>query len=177
MNEIIKEYGGGLYALAAEEHLEEGLLSEIRLLRDFLTPDYVRLLIHPAVPKEERVGLVSQLLDGRVHPYLSSFVKLMTERSLAAEIVGCFGEYERLYYEAFAIVRVRAESAAPLNDGQKQKLENKLTTSTGHRVEIAYEVNPSLLGGMRLMFDNRQIDDSVRTRLREISDRLAGVVL
>ncbi len=177
MNEIIKEYGGGLYALAAEEHLEEHFMGQIRLLRDLLPADYIRLLIHPAIPKEERVALVSGALDGRVHPHLASFVKLMTERNLATEIVSCFGEFERLYYDAFGIVRIRAQSAVPLNDGQKKKLEDKLTASTGHRVEVTYEVNPSLLGGLRLLFDNRQMDDSIRTRLREIRDRLAGVVL
>ena len=45
MNNITTEYGGGLFALAEEEHLEEELLLETRALSPLLTPEYLHLLI------------------------------------------------------------------------------------------------------------------------------------
>lgn len=177
MNEIITEYGGGLFLLAAEEGLEERILEETRMLADVLTADYTHLLINPNLSKEKRVAIVGELLDGRVHPYTANFVKLMTERRLAQELKSCFREYERLYYEKFQIVRVLAESAVELTDGQKIRLEEKLAKHTGHRIEIKYEINPSLIGGMRIRYSNRELNDSIRQRLNEIGAVLSDTII
>ena len=177
MNEIIKEYGGGLFALAAEDGIEADILSELRALSPVFTEEYIHLLINPEIPKSERVSLVSDALDGRVHKYVSSFVKLMTERGVATEIKGCFEEFERLYYEASGIVRVTAESTVELTDSQKSRLSEKLSAHIGHPVEIEYLINRSLIGGMRLSYNNKLIDDSVSTKLKEIGERLSSVVV
>ncbi len=174
MNEIVKEYAAGLFALAEEEHEEERLLAETHALAPLFTRDYARLLTNPELSKAERVRLVGEALDSRVSPHLSNFVKLMVERSLASEIKACFAEYERLWCEAFGVVRVRAESAVELSDEQKTALASRLSTRRGKRVLMEYEVNPSLLGGMRLFYDNRQVDDTVKNSLNEIAHRLAG---
>ncbi len=177
MNDTAREYGGGLFALALEENAADEILEESRALRTLFTREYTHMLIDPSVPKSQRVDMVSELLDGRVHPYLSNFVKLMTERRLVTEIGECFREYERLYYETFRIVRVRAESAVELSESQKKRLEEKLAKHTGTRIEITYEVVPSLIGGMRLVMDNRTIDDTVKARLTEIGAVLSDVVV
>ena len=177
MNDTAREYGGGLFALALEENAADAILEESRALTPLFTREYTHMLIDPSVPKSERVNMVGELLDGRVHVYLANFVKLMTERRLVTEIGECFREYERLYYETFRIARVRAESAVELSQSQKQRLEKKLAKHTGTRVEITYEVVPSLIGGMRLVMDNRTIDDTVKARLTEIGAVLSDTVV
>ena len=173
MNEIVKEYAAGLFALAREEHEEDRLLAETRALAPLFTREYARMLTDPELPKSERIRLVGEALDTRVSPHLSSFVKLMTERSLASEIRACFAEYENLWCEAFGVVRVRAESAVELSDRQKAALEARLCEKLGKRVLAEYAVDPSLIGGMRIFYDNRRIDDTVKNRLAEIAQRLA----
>ena len=177
MNEIVMEYGSGLFSLCSEEGIEKTVLSETRSLAPLFTDEYVRLLINPNIPKDERISLVAQSFDGRIHQYLSNFLKLMTERGLATEIRACFDEYERLYYETSGIVRVTAESTVSLTDAQKEKLEKKLSAHIGHPVEIDYRINGSLIGGMRISYNNKLIDDSVATKLREIGEKLSGTVV
>ncbi|MBE6626750.1 MAG: ATP synthase F1 subunit delta [Ruminococcaceae bacterium] len=177
MNNITTEYGGGLFALAEEEHLEEELLLETRALTPLLTPDYLHLLINPSLSKEKRISLAGELLDGRVNKYTANFVKLMVERGFADEIVSCFGEYERLYYEKFGIIKVRAESAVELSEEQKEKLNAKLCSHTGKRVEIEYVVDKTLIGGMRIVQSDRLIDDSIKQKLGEIGGLLASTVI
>ena len=177
MNEIVKEYAAGLFALAHETGCEEELLCQFRAVAPLFSRDYARLLSNPDLPKSERIALIGEALDGRVNPYLANFVKLMTERGLASEIRPCFAKYENLWCAANGVVRVRAESATELTGSQKARLEEKLGEKTGRRVLVEYAVEPGLIGGMRLFYDNRQIDDTVRNRLKEIAERLADFTL
>lgn len=177
MNEIVKEYGGGLYELALEEGLEEVLLEQTRVLRGILEPEYLRLLTTPGIPKAERVELAAQALDGRVHPYLANFVRLMVERGAAREIPGCFEEYEQRYFRGHGIIRAAAESAVPLTDAQREKLTARLEARTGKKIELNCTVNPALLGGIRLSFDNRLLDDTAREKLKTIANSLSQAIL
>lgn len=177
MKETVKEYGGGLFELAVDEGLEEELLSQTRLLREVFDTSYLHLLTTPTVPKCERIGLVAEALDGRVHPYLASFVKLMTERGAAYELCDCFDEYERRYLQKHGILRATAESAVPLTDRQKAQLTSRLESRTGKKIEMTYRVLPALIGGVRLSFDNRLVDDTVRSALSEIASSLSSAVL
>ena len=179
MKEIVKEYGGGLYELAVEEgaELEERLLAETRMLGEVFTDSYLRLLTTPEISKTERVGLAAEALDGRVHPYLVNFVSIMVERGAAREIPGCFAEYERLYFQRHGILRASAESAVPLTDAQREKITARLEARTGMRIELSCTVTPGLIGGIRLTFDNRLIDDTARTKLKTIANSLANAVL
>jgi len=177
MSEISVEYGAGLFAAARDAGVDEEILAETRALAGVLTRGYLHLVSNPDIPKTERIGLIGELLDGRVQPYLANFVKLMVERSLAFEITDAFAEYEKLYYEHHAIVRVVCESAVALTDKQKEKLRAKLEAHTGRRIEIEYAVNPSLIGGVKLSFDNRLVDGTVKNKLREIGAALTGTVI
>ena len=177
VNEIVREYAAGLFALAEEEGAGERILIEARALAPLFTRDYRRLLSDPDIPKSERIGLVREALAGRVHPHLLHFVCLMTERGLIAEVPACFAQYEELWCAENGVLKVRAESAVELTDAQKERLAEKLGEKTGRRVLMEYAVNPSLLGGMRLFYDNRQIDDTVRRHLSEIAERLSGATV
>jgi len=178
MNEIInEEYGRGLFALASEEGVDREILLESRAVCEAFSDEYLHLLENPDLPKAERVALVGQLLDGRVNKYLANFVKIMTERGAASEIPGCFAVYERLYNEKHDIRKVTAVSAVPLTDEQKEKLQAKLEKNTGAAVDIEYVVDEKIIGGMRLYFDDRRIDDSIESKLRDIGTRLSDSVV
>ena len=52
MTETARVYGGSLYELAQEEHLEEEILSEMKEIRALFreNPKYPRLLSEPSIP-------------------------------------------------------------------------------------------------------------------------------
>lgn len=177
MSDLIKEYAGGLFLLAAEEHAEDEIRTQFNEICALFDKKYVRILTDPDIPKSERVGIVDTALRGRVHPYLNNFIRLLTERNLASEIALCCRVYERLYCAKINVKNVTAESAVELDDLQKQKLKEKLEAHTGCKVEIKYVVDKNLLGGMRIVYENKQIDDSVKSKLNEIGGRLSETVI
>ena len=72
---------------------------------------------------------------------------------------------------------MRAVSAVPLSDAQKAKLTQKLTAMTGKTVALNCKVDAAVLGGVRLQYDGRQVDGTVRNYLREIENTLKNTVI
>ena len=82
MTKTAKTYGGALYDLAKEEALCEGLLGQLQVIAAVFeeTPEYRKLLLEPSIPKEERRKLLDDAWQGRVHPYVLNFLKILTEK-------------------------------------------------------------------------------------------------
>lgn len=167
MTETAKMYGGSLYALAAEEQLDEALLPEIegvaQLFRD--NPEYLHLLSVPSIPKKERCALIDEALGGQVHPYVVNFVRILCENGTLRELRGCAQEYRLRFNEAHGIAAATAVSAVALPPEAREKLEQRLSALTGKTVHLENRVDPSVLGGIRLDMEGTRLDGTVAARL------------
>ena len=144
--DVAKVYGGALYDLAAEEGLEDELLTQQQTLTQVLAaePQWLRLLAIPSIPKPERTALLDEALAG-VHPYLVTFSKILCERESIGELPACFKEYRRRYNKAHGIVpktiikdvREILEISKSEDSGRKTKGKPKKLTDAERAAEIA----------------------------------------
>jgi F-type H+-transporting ATPase subunit delta len=65
-------------------------------------------------------------------------------------------------------------SAVPLNDTQKQRLGDALARMYGRRVHLNLDVDPAVLGGVRVRIGDEVINGSIADRLDEAGRRIAG---
>ena len=63
------------------------------------------------------------------------------------------------------MIRAEAVSAVPLFENELEKINVELEKITGKSVKTENRVDKSLLGGLILRFEGRQIDASLKTRL------------
>ena len=179
MTQIGNVYGEALYSLAREEGLSDAVLQELKLLRDAFTqePDFVRLLSAPNLSKEERCDILDRSFRGKVQPYVLNFLKILTEKGYARYFCDCCDAYRELYNSDHGILTVKAVTAVALTDQQAAKLSNKLAAITGKTIELQNRVDPGCLGGVRLDYDGKRVDDTVAHRLASIGAMLKNTVL
>lgn len=139
-------------------------------------PDYVKLLSSPAISKADKIQAVAAVFDGRVEEYLSNFLKVLAQNGR----IGLFPEirqaFDALYDREKDILAVTAVTAVALTPTLREKLCHKLETATGKQIRLTEQVDPAVLGGILLRYDNKEIDGTVRQRLgalkRQIGDRV-----
>ena len=176
MTEFGREYGEGLYALCAEEHIERDALREVQALKASYreNEDFLRLLGNMTLSKEQRVAIVDDTLRGSVHEYVLNFLKLLVERGAIHEFAECADAYRACYNRDHGVVEAEVTTAQPLNDGQRQKLIEKLQSMTGKEIVIKEKVDPSVLGGVLLQMEGKRYDNTVAHRLNAIKQAMAG---
>ena len=179
MTQAANTYGQALYDLAKEEKLGKTILEELLVLKDVFadTPAYSKLLSTPDIPKQERCKILDEAFRGKVHPYVLNFLKILTEKGYLRHFSECCKTYRDQYNEDNGILPVVAVTAIALTGDQAARLSEKLTRVTGKRVALANRVDPSCLGGVRLEFDGKQLDDTVEHRLAAIGSMLRSTVL
>ena len=179
MTRTAKTYGGALYDLAQEEHLEDAIAHDLTLVCAVVdqNPDYLRLLCTPSVSKAERRGLLDEAWREHVHPYTLNFMKLLCDNGTLRELTGCAREYRSRYNEAHGIVEVRAVTAVALSPELQEKLRAKLEKLTGKKIELSSRVDEGVIGGVRLELPERQLDGTVAHHLEEIQRILRNTVI
>jgi len=179
MSQVGSTYAQGLYSLAQEEDLTKTILEQLRLLDTAFVqePDFLRLLAAPNLSKEERCAVLDDSFRGKVHPYVLNFLKLLTEKGYARHFHDCCRAYTRQYNEDNGILSVIAVTAVALDEDRKQRLTRKLAGITGKTVALENRIDPEVLGGVRLDYDGKRVDGTVRNRLDTISKLLKNTVL
>ena len=172
-------YGTALYSLALEEGLAGQLLAELTVLQESFreTPDFIRLLSSPNLTKQERCQIIDDSFRGKLQPYVLNFLKILTEKGYMKHFYDCFKTYEDLYNRDNGILPVTAITAVAMSEEQVRKLTEKLSRATDKQVKLLNKVDPSVLGGVRLDYDGKRLDDTVSHRMDAITKALKGTVL
>ena len=179
MTDVASVYGNALYTLAREDGLSTSILNELTALDQSFRqePGFVRLLSTPALSKEERCRILDDSFRGKVQPYVLNFLKILTEKGYMRHFSDCCKAYRDQYNEDNGILPVVAVTAISLSEAQVVRLTEKLSRVTGKTIALANRVDPSCLGGVRLEFDGKQLDDTVSHRLDAIGQMLKSTVL
>ena len=179
MTEIANVYGGALYDLAKDENLTEVFQQQLAVLDQSFAqePAFVRLLSSPNLSKAERCQVIEDSFRSNLHPYIVNFLKILTEKGYIRHFSGCCQVFRNRYNEDNGILPVTAVTAIPLSDALRTKLADKLSTVTGKRIELTCKVDPDCLGGVRLDYDGKRLDDTVAHRLDSVRGLLKNTVL
>ena len=179
MSQVAFTYAQALYDLAKEENLTECVLQQMTALQQVFDaePDFLRLMGAANLSKEERCQILDDSFRGRVEPYVLNFLKILCQKGYARHFPECCKAFRQLYNEDHGIVSVLAVSAVTLSLEQMERLTGKLETVTRKKVILENRVDPACLGGVRLDYDGKRLDGTVRNRLDSIAALLKNTVL
>ena len=172
-------YAQALYSLAKEECQAQEILQQLEVLDEAFAgePDFLRLMAAPNLSKAERCRILDESFRDKVHPYVLNFLKLLTEKGYIRHFSDFVREYEQQYNDDNGIICVQVVTAVAITSQQEEKLCSKLQTVTGKTVKLTNRVDPACMGGVRLDYDGKRIDGTVKSRLEDLRAQLNNTVL
>ena len=172
----IRAYAEAFHAVARAEGeldaVEEQLFAFAELVeRD----DRVRdALIDPALPAENKRGLIRDALGERANPTAVDLLGLLVDLGHARDIDRVVAVMGTVSAESRSHALAEVRSAVPLDDERKRKLEAALSRATGRQVEVRVVVDPTVIGGVVARIGDEIFDGSVKSRLDDAKQQLVG---
>lgn len=179
MTEVGSVYGEALYGLCLEDGLSKTVLEQLSSLDQSFQqePGFLRLLSSPSLSKAERCKVIDDSFRDKLQPYVLNFLKILTEKGYMRHFSDCCSTYRNCYNQDNNILPVKATTAVALTAEQARRLSEKLTAITGKQIELTNCLEPKLLGGVRLDYDGKRLDDTIANRLSSIRSLLENTVL
>ncbi len=175
MNNVNSEYAKALFSLGLEQNKINEYADCLEGIKTVLTenPEYVEYLFSPAEPLSDRLSAIDEAF-GSAGEQIVAFIKLLCENGHIREfpsLIEEFFELKRLHENS---IIAEVTSAIPLTEEQKQRLEGKLYASYGKNIVAVYNLDRSILGGMKIEIDGKTLDGSMAKKLSLIKGAMNG---
>ena len=177
---VSKTYGEALFELAVEEGKEEELLQEIKELKEILdaNPDFGKLMNHPRILKEEKLKVVEDVFRGHISEELLGFLHLVVMKDRYSQIDAILDYFTDEVKKEKGIGVAYVSTACCIDEAKKKEIEKRLLETTHFKkMEMHYQVEEDLIGGMVIRIGDRVVDSSVKTKLYELQRQLLKVQL
>lgn len=177
---VSKTYGEALFEVAQEEGKTRELMEEIRELQKVFAenPELDKLMKHPGVSKQEKAVAVENIFRGRISDELTGFLGIVVEKERYGQLPEIFRYFTLRVKEANKIGVANVTTAVELSEIQKENVKKKLLETTSYvSMEMHYDVDPALIGGMVIRINDRVVDSSIRTKINDLTKQLLQIQL
>ena len=127
-----------------------------------------------ALPDERKVSLVERLLGDRVHPSTLVLVRNASAHPRGRALPDALEAFARTAAQRRERVSATVTAAVPLSEQQRERLAQALQRIYHTRISLNVDIDPEVIGGLRVQVGDEVIDASVLTRLDDARRRLAG---
>ena len=173
---IARRYARALIALGQESGNTDKYASDLDAFVTALDVGEGQLrsaLTNPGLSTVERKAVLDQVLEkAGLAKDAANFLRLLVDKNRVNEFDGILKFYGEMADELAGRARAVVTTAAALDAGMQKTVQGALEASTGKTVEIDFQVDPSLIGGMVAQVGDISYDASVRARLEDIQTAL-----
>ncbi|MFE1953570.1 MULTISPECIES: F0F1 ATP synthase subunit delta [Streptomyces] len=131
-------------------------------------------LTDKAASASARGELVRRLLGGRAMPTTERLVERLVTAPRGRSLEGGLESLSKLAAERRERMVAVVTTAVPLSDPQKQRLGATLAKLYGRQMHLNLDVDPEVLGGIKVQVGDEVINGSIADRIEEASRRMAG---
>jgi F-type H+-transporting ATPase subunit delta len=177
MGGLALRYATAIFELAAEERAIDNLAADLAALKGLLaaSPELARLVRSPLFSREDQANGMEAVLKAAGAGALARKLVLLLARKrrlfALAEIIRAF---EQLLARHRGEIAADVISARALNATEAAELKRVLKDKLGREPRLNLQVDPTLLGGLKLKLGSRMIDSSLRTKLDGLRAAMKG---
>lgn len=161
--------------MANEAGLPEELGAELRELKELWErdPGFAAMMSSAAIDlTARRASLRKAFGGGRVHKLVLNLLLVMNDKRRTMVLCQVCDAYRRKLDAQFGREIVQVKTALPLTEDQRERLRTEVARLTGHGSDLFEDVDPDVLGGIRIQIADRLYDLSVDRRLRDVRSKL-----
>lgn len=173
---IAVRYAKSLISLAIENKKLDKIKADIDLINNLcleVRPFY-NFIKNPIINNYKKLGIFQKLFENRIDELSYKFIEIVTKKG-REDILPEIGEEFLKEYRTYKNIEIVAiTTPIELNEELKNEFISLTKTIIGKdkKVEINEEVDEDLIGGFILRIGDRQIDDSVSSKLRDLKKKL-----
>lgn len=173
------KYAMAAYTAASKAGSLEKVEAELLAFQDVLSKNsaFADYLSDPTVPKPDKTKMVADILgDKKISSITCNLLTMMSANGRVGDAAKMANEFSNLMEVARGNVNAEVISAEPLTKKQASAVESAVMSlvGKGKKVELAFSVNPEILGGLQVNIGDNVMDLSVASRVTELNGSLEG---
>ena len=171
---VARVYSNALLNVAQAVDVDDVLEELGSFLDDVLEqhPDFRDILLSTIVSRDDKLAIIDRVVAPFGSELLTNFLRTLARHDRLELLPLILSESQRLHEGRTGRKRVQVTSARPLSDTALQDVRARLDAAFPFDPILETQSNPALLGGLVIRVENTVYDGSLKTRLKQLQDRL-----
>jgi F-type H+-transporting ATPase subunit delta len=172
---LARRYAIAIASLAREQNAVEPVGADLSAVDAAIGPSGLArdFFESPVIDRPSKERVLAEIFDGKVNPIALHALLLLVRKRRESLLHAIVAEYLALEREARGVEQLTLETARPLDPAEYERLMARLEELYGKKFEVTEVVDPSLIGGLRIMMGDRRIDASISGRLDALARDLS----
>jgi F-type H+-transporting ATPase subunit delta len=168
-------YANALFSAAQEQNCVAPVLDEMESFLAMLSQDarLKKFFLHPAIAPAEKKLLLDDLVGNRLTQLGRKFLSTLLDAKRINYLELIHETTVNLNNKAQNRVRACVASVLPLDAGIKKKVQEHVERFLQKQVELDFAIDPALLGGIKLMVEDKVVDGTVLHNLKKMEQKIA----
>lgn len=169
-------YARSVIDLAQEQKSLEKVKEDILLFTKTIEENRELGLVlkNPIVPSDKKRAILKALFEKRIQPLTFKAFELIVSKNRESILDDIAIEFVNEYNVLKGIAVATVITPYKLGDEQRKEIIKIVADITGLKVELTEELDESLIGGFVLKIGDKQIDESVKSKLANIQRALVA---
>jgi len=167
-------YGLALFGAAEDLNRTDDISADFKEVIEIIreNPAFYDLLKSPAISNEEKRDVVRKVFEGKIDDTLVNFICVLIDKRRIHQLVGIARAFEKCIDEKKGICTGSIFSTVRIPKEKLTKFEKETGALLRKNVELKNEIDPALIGGVKIYIDGKLIDASLRRRLDDLKEQL-----
>lgn len=165
---IAGRYAKSLIDLSKETGKLDRILEDVQSFNEVCkNKDFKLMLKSPIVSADKKGQVFEKLFEGKYDEMTLAFFKILLKKGREPLLAEIGAEFVEQYKRHNHVSTVNLTTATPMTKEGVQAIKDKLLAGSGtdQKIELHTKVDPNIIGGFILEFDNKLYDTSVAHKL------------
>ncbi len=164
---LSRRYAKALLNVSLKNKIEDKIEEELCMLSNLIQNNkkFANLLTSPIVSRDEKIHFVENVLKFGFHPVTIQFVKLLLLKRREYGLVDVQLEYSHQLILNKKYLHIQVKTTIELSAKHKSNLEKKVEAVSGKKVFAEYQIDPYIIGGIQVRYEDFIHGGSVRDAL------------
>lgn len=170
---VASRYAKSILELA----LEKGILEEVNADFQKLTKlaesnsDLSAAMSNPVIPSSKKRNVLKALFSEGAQDMTLSFFDIVSSKGREPILIDIAREFEVLYNKHMSIQVAYLTTTFPIDNALREEFVKIVKEISGQKtVQLEEQINPNLIGGFVLNVNDRQLDESLSSKLRVLKN-------
>lgn len=173
---VASRYAKSLLELAVEKNILEEVMKDVKQFLSIASEnrELVLALKSPIINSDKKLSILKAVMGTGTQSLIMIFFDLVTRKNRANVLVETFKEFEKQYNAQKGIQVAEVTTTFALTDELRSKFIQIVKEISGlEQVQLVENINPELIGGFILKVNDKQLDDSISSKLRKLRQNFA----
>lgn len=173
---VASRYVKSLLSLAEEHKAVEQVHADMQLFASVCASsrEFSNMLKSPVIKHEKKRDILEAIFKSKVHKLTMAIIDMLTKKNREPLLPAIATEFHNAYNHYKGIEKASVSTAFAIDEKMKAEMEALVRKlSSKKEVELVQKVDKSLIGGFILNVGDRQIDASIKSKLKSLKTKFS----